>query len=215
MLFNRDIRPILSDTCFPCHGFDSNKRQASLRLDTAEGLGALHNGRQAVKGGDRGASELWRRVSATDPKILMPPPASGKKLKPEQIELLRKWIDQGGAYETHWAFVAPVSRPPPEVKNTDWARDDVDRFILATLESKGLSPSPEASKETLVRRVTLDLTGLPPTLAEVDEFLADKRPDAYEKLVDRLLEFTSLWRTDGPLLARCGPLRRHPRVAPR
>jgi hypothetical protein len=187
VLFNRDIRPIFSDTCFPCHGFDANKRQANLRLDTAEGLTALHNGRQAVKSGDRLASELWRRVTAADPKLLMPPPASGKKLKREQIELLGKWIDQGGAYQKHWAFVAPTHQQPPRVHDTAWPRNDLDRFILATLESKGLTHSAEASKETLVRRVTLDLTGLPPTLGEVDAFLADKSPEAYDKLVDRLL----------------------------
>jgi hypothetical protein len=185
VLFNRDVRPIL-DNCFPCHGFDANKRKADLRLDTAEGLVADHKGRHAVKPGDLAGSEMWRRINSTDSKVMMPPPESGKKLKPEQIAVIRDWILQGAAYQKHWAFIAPVHPNPPPVTHTNWPRNDIDRFILATLESKKLEPSPEASKETLIRRVTLDLTGLPPTPAEVDAFLADKRPDAYEQLVDRL-----------------------------
>src|SRR6266478_6466694 len=188
VIFNRDIRPLLSDTCFPCHGFDANKRKAELRLDTPDGATALHKGHQAVKGGDLKGSELWRRVNALDPKLIMPPPDSGKKLKPEQIKLLGKWIEQGAVYQRHWSFEPPVRPTPPPLKRTDWARNEVDRFILATLESKQLSPAPEAAKETLVRRVTLDLTGLPPTPAEVDAFLADREPDSYERLVDRLLK---------------------------
>ncbi len=152
VVFNRDIRPILTDTCFPCHGFDANKRQANLRLDTADGVVALHNGRQAVKAGDLAHSELWRRVTSADPKLIMPPPNSGKVLKPEQVALLRQWIEEGAVYQKHWAFVAPVHQEPPMVQRKDWRRNDVDRFILATLESKSLSPSPEASKETLIRR---------------------------------------------------------------
>jgi len=187
VLFNRDVRPILSDTCFPCHGFDSGKRKADLRLDIPEGATALHHGHQAIKGGDLAASELWRRVTSTDPKVMMPPPTSGKKLKAEQIPILREWIQEGGVYQKHWAFVAPVRPDPPAVKKTDWPRNDIDRFILATLEAKQLDPSPEANKETLLRRVTLDLTGLPPTPAEVDAFLADQEPGAYERVVDRLL----------------------------
>ncbi|PWU09470.1 MAG: hypothetical protein C5B50_27200 [Verrucomicrobia bacterium] len=185
--FNRDIRPILSDTCFPCHGFDANKRKADLRLDTADGIIAPHQGRQAVKPGDLNGSEMWRRVNSTDKKTMMPPPEFAKTLKPAQIELLGKWIKEGAVYQKHWSFEPPVQPELPAVKNTAWPRNEVDRFILATLESKGLEPSPQAAKETLIRRVTLDLTGLPPTLAEVDAFMADNRPDAYEALVDRLL----------------------------
>ena len=188
VLFNRDIRPLLSDTCFPCHGFDANKRKGDLRLDTAEGATALHKGHQAVKGGDLKASELWRRVNSVDPKVLMPPPDSGKKLKPEQIKLLGKWIEQGAVYQKHWAFEPPVRPSLPHVKQGEWPRNDVDRFILGTLEAKKLTPSPDAASETLIRRVTLDLTGLPPTPQEVDAFLADREPDAYERLVDRLLK---------------------------
>ncbi|HTL18944.1 MAG TPA: PSD1 and planctomycete cytochrome C domain-containing protein, partial [Patescibacteria group bacterium] len=187
LLFNRDIRPILSDTCFPCHGFDAGKRKADLRLDTVEGATADHKGHQAIKAGDLEGSELWRRVSSTDPKTVMPPPSSGKKLKPDQIALVRQWIVEGAAYQKHWAFEPPVRTDPPAVKKADWPSNDIDRFILATLESKGLQPSPEANKETLIRRLTLDLTGLPPTPDEVDGFLADHEPGAYDRLVERLL----------------------------
>ena len=189
VLFNRDVRPILTDNCFPCHGFDSNKRKAELRLDNAEGATAVHkDGKQAVKPSDLAGSELWRRINSTDPKVKMPPPESGRKLKPEQIVALREWIETGAVYQKHWAFEAPVRPALPAVRHSDWPRNDVDRFILATLEAKQLQPSPEATRETLIRRVTLDLTGLPPTPAEVDAFLADHRPDAYEQLVDRLLQ---------------------------
>jgi hypothetical protein len=187
ILFNRDIRPILSDTCFPCHGPDSGKRKADLRLDNPEGAAAIHKGHQAIKGGDLEASELWRRVTSTDPKTIMPPPTSSKKLKPEQVAELRQWILQGAVYQKHWAFEPPVRPEPPAVKKADWPRNDVDRFILATLESKKLAPASEAGNETLIRRVTLDLTGLPPTPAEVDAFVADREPGAYERVVDRLL----------------------------
>ncbi len=186
--FNRDIRPILSDNCLACHGTDANKCKADLRLDLAESATVLRKGHQAVKPGDLAGSELWRRINSTDPKVRMPPPESNRNLKPEQIELLRQWIQQGAVYQKHWAFESPVRPDSPVVKNSAWVRNDIDRFILATLESKGLEPSPEASRETLIRRATLDLTGLPPTLEEVDAFLADHRPNAYERLVDRLLE---------------------------
>jgi len=187
VLFNRDIRPILSDNCFACHGFDASKRKADLRLDNPEDAATVHKGGQPIKGGDLEGSEVWRRVTSKDPKFMMPPPESGRKLKPEEIALLRDWILQGAAYQKHWAFEAPVRPEPPAVSTTNWLRNDIDRFILATLAKKGLTPSPEASKETLIRRVTLDLTGLPPTLEEVDNFLADKSTNAYEKVVERLL----------------------------
>ncbi|HLH55315.1 MAG TPA: PSD1 and planctomycete cytochrome C domain-containing protein, partial [Verrucomicrobiae bacterium] len=185
--FNRDIRPILSDSCFPCHGFDSSKRKADLRLDSPEGASALHKGHQAIKAGDLAGSELWRRISSTDPKTMMPPPSSGKKLSPAQIATLRDWIVDGAVYQKHWAFVAPVRPEVPIVKKADWPRNDIDRFIAATLESKRLEPGPEAPRETLLRRVTLDLTGLPPTPEEIDAFVADHEPGAYERVVDRLL----------------------------
>ena len=192
ILFNRDIRPILSDTCFPCHGFDANKRKADLRLDIPEGATAVHKGHQAVKAKNLEGSELWKRVTATDPKTMMPPPSSGKKLKPEQVALLREWILQGAVYQKHWAFEAPVRPTPPVIKKTDWPKTDIDRFILAALEAKQLEPTREASKEVLLRRITLDLTGLPPTPKEVDDFLADEEPGgAYERAVDRLMNSSS------------------------
>ena len=186
ILFNRDVRPILSDTCFPCHGFDGAKRKANLRLDVPEGATALHDGRAAIQPGSLAGSELWTRVTAADPKKLMPPPESGKKLKPGEIDTLRHWIESGAVYQKHWAFEPPVRSQPPKA-GTTWARNDLDRFVAAGLESRGLQPSPEAPRETLLRRLTLDLTGLPPTPAEVDAFLADVRPDAYEQAAQRLL----------------------------
>jgi hypothetical protein len=187
IVFNRDIRPILSDNCLPCHGPDANKRKGNLRLDTPEGAAAVHEGRQALKPGDLAASELWRRVQTPDPKLIMPPPDSGRKLKAGQMTLLKRWIENGGAYQKHWAFEPPTPPSVPVVKQADWAHNDIDRFVLAALEEKGLPASGPGSKEALIRRVTLDLIGLPPTLAEVDAFLADQSPDAYEKVVDRLL----------------------------
>ncbi len=185
--FNRDIRPILSDACFHCHGFDPSNRKADLRLDTFEGATAAHGARPAVKPGDPSASELWRRVSSTDPAQVMPPPDSRKKLTPSQIQALKDWIKEGAGYQKHWAFEPPRRPAPPQVRQPGWPRHDMDRFVMARLESADLAPSREAPRETLVRRVTLDLTGLPPTLEEVEAFLADKRPDAYERLVERLL----------------------------
>jgi hypothetical protein len=186
--FNRDIRPILADTCFPCHGFDANKRKADLRLDIPEGATALHKDHQAVKPGDLNGSELWRRVNSTDPKVVMPPPEAKRRLKPEEVALLKTWLEQGAVYQKHWSFEPPVRPELPPVQRADWPRNEVDRFILATLESKQLEPSAQAGKVTLLRRVTLDLTGLPPTPEELDSFLADQRPDAYERVVDRLLQ---------------------------
>ena len=185
--FNRDIRPILSDACFHCHGFDAHKRKADLRLDTAEAAATSREGRQVLKPGERSASELWRRVTSADPATRMPPPNSGKKISPAQVQLLGRWIDQGAPYQKHWAFEPPQRPEPPAVGKAPWCRSDIDRFILARLESLQLTPSPEAARETLIRRVTLDLTGLPPTPEEVDAFLADTGADAYERLVDRLL----------------------------
>lgn len=187
VLFNRDIRPILSDACFQCHGFDAGARKADLRLDTFEGATAVRQGRQAVQPGDLTSSEVWRRITSTDQSIKMPPPDSGKKLIPSQVALLKQWIEGGAKYQKHWAFEPPQRSEPPAVKQAEWPRNDMDRFILAKLEALQLTPSPEASRETLIRRVTLDLTGLPPTLEEVDAFLADRNANAYERLVDRLL----------------------------
>ena len=181
--FNRDIRPILSEKCYSCHGPDSGTRQADLRLDLEAGA---HE--SAIVPGDANASDLIARVSSSDPETQMPPPDSKRPpLTAAQIELLRKWINAGAKYEPHWAYLPPTRPTVPEVKRLTWPRNDIDRFLLAAQEQHGLSPGPEADRITLVRRVYFDLTGLPPTPAQVDEFANDPRPDAYEQLVDRLL----------------------------
>jgi hypothetical protein len=187
--FTRQVRPILSENCFACHGPDEQKRKAKLRLDTKEGaLGKLHDGGFAIVPGKPEESELIARITADEPSNRMPPAKSRKSLKPEQIAVLRQWIEQGAPWSEHWAFVAPRRPPLPKVANAAWPRTPIDYFVLARLEEKGLQPSPEADKTTLLRRVTLDLTGLPPTPAEVDAFLADDSPEAYERVVDRLLQ---------------------------
>ena len=185
--FNREIRPILSDNCYACHGFDPKTREAGLRLDTFEGATADNGGVTAIVPGDVKKSELWHRIHSTDPDEVMPPPKTHKTISAEQKAKLRKWIEQGAPYERHWSLVPPAAAAIPAVKQTEWPRNPIDHFVLAQLEEKGLKPSPEAVKESLIRRVTLDLTGLPPTLPEIDAFLADTSPDAYEKVVDRLL----------------------------
>jgi hypothetical protein len=186
--FNREIRPILSENCFLCHGPDAKNRKGRLRLDTREGaLGARKSGGAVIVPGKSAESELIQRITAAEADGQMPPPESGKKLTPQQIELLKKWIDQGAPWQGHWAFVKPERPKPPEVKGDAILRNPIDRFIQSRLEREGLRPAPDADKITLIRRVTLDLTGLPPTPAEVDAFLADASPLAYEKLVDRLL----------------------------
>ncbi len=182
--FNRDIRPILSEICFSCHGPDKKARKAGRRLDTREGALAESDGVRAIVPGDLAASELVARIVSQDPDERMPPPESERKLTARQIAMLRKWIEQGARWEPHWAFIAP--KRPVVPKNSE-IRNPIDAFIGARLESEGLKPSPEADKTTLIRRVSFDLTGLPPTLAEIDTFLADTAPDAYERLVDRLL----------------------------
>lgn len=185
--FDRDVRPILSENCFACHGPDEKTRKAGLRLDVAAGaLQALESGLHAVVAGNPAKSELMKRVLATN-ALKMPPDAFGKTLKPAQIDTLRRWIAQGGKYTAHWAFVTPKRPPVPAVKDGKWPLNPIDRFVLARLEKEGLRPSPSADRYTLIRRVTLDLTGLPPTPAEVNAFLADKAPGAYERVVDRLL----------------------------
>ncbi|HEY7329740.1 MAG TPA: PSD1 and planctomycete cytochrome C domain-containing protein [Gemmataceae bacterium] len=187
--FNRDIRPILADNCFACHGPDVQQRKAKLRLDTRTGaLAELRSGGHAIVPGKPDDSALIERITDEDPSRRMPPKKSGKNLTPAQIDLLRRWIAEGATYTVHWAFVPPMRHALPKVKNTDWPKNAVDQFILARLEREGLQPSSEADRTTLIRRVTLDLTGLPPTPAEVDAFLADPSPNAYEKVVERLLQ---------------------------
>jgi hypothetical protein len=186
--FGREIRPILSDACFKCHGFDDKTRQANLRLDTADGATAnLESGAVAVVPGKPAQSELVRRITSTDPSERMPPEGSGKSLTPQQIEKLKQWVEQGAVYQPHWSFVAPKRPTPPEVRQSEAVKNPIDQFILARLDDEGLAPSPPTDPVTLLRRVTLDLTGLPPTPEEVDAFVADKSPKAYERVVDRLL----------------------------
>jgi hypothetical protein len=186
--FNRDIRPILSDNCFACHGPDKNKRTADLRLDTEGDAFADRGGHQAIAAGKPDNSELIRRVTADNAKVRMPPAKFGKTLTPRQISLLRLWIEQGAKWQKHWSLIPPEAAPQPQVMHKEWPRDPIDYCVLARLEHEGLTPSPEADRATLIRRVTLDLTGLPPTPAEVEAFLHDSYPQAYEKVVDRLLQ---------------------------
>ena len=181
--YNRDVRPILAENCFACHGPDSASRKADLRLDRREA--AVESG--ALVPGDIEASELIARIVTHDRDEVMPPPKTKKTLTPRQIDVLKSWVASGGAYQSHWSLIAPQRPRLPDVKQTGWARNPIDRFILSGLEARGLAPSPEADRRTLARRVSLDLNGLPPDPALVDAFVADKAADAYEKLVDRLL----------------------------
>ena len=185
--FNRDIRPILANNCLTCHGPDSHQRKAKLRLDNSDDARAEHKHGVPLVPGDLAKSEMVRRITSADPDEIMPPPKSEKKLTARQIELLTKWVAQGAKYEKHWAFIAPRRPELPAVKDQQWCRNPIDRFILARLEQEGIKPSPEADKVTLCRRLYLDLLGLPPTPKDVDEFVADTSVDAYEKLVDELL----------------------------
>jgi mono/diheme cytochrome c family protein len=187
--FNRDIRPILSENCFACHGPDEKARKGKFRLDTREGLFEPRpKHKPAVVPGKPAESELWRRVTATDPDDVMPPPDSHKTLKPEQKELIRKWIVAGAPWQGHWAFVKPDRPPLPRVKDRAWVRNPIDAFILAQLEARGLKPAPEADRRTLARRLALDLTGLPPTPEEVEAFVKDRAPDYYERHVQTLMD---------------------------
>jgi hypothetical protein len=179
--YNWDIRPILSDNCFRCHGPDAKARRAGLRLDIPEGA------YQVIQRGKPDDSILVYRITAKDPGERMPPPETHKELSDIQIATLKKWIEQGAQYKPHWAYIPPAKLTSPATSLEGRVTNDIDRFVFARLEREGLGPSPEADRETLINRVSLTLTGLPPTLEEVDAFVADKSPNAYEKLVDRLL----------------------------
>jgi hypothetical protein len=187
--FSRDIRPILSNQCFKCHGPDEAERKAGLRLDVRDvAVKELESGERAVVPGQPATSELVRRIRSADPNDVMPPPGSQRKLSGAEKDLLAKWIGQGAEYQSHWSFIAPKRPPVPAIPNLkSQISNPIDAFVVARLDAEGLSQSPPAAKEILLRRVSLDLTGLPPTLVEIDAFLADKSPDAYEKVVDRLL----------------------------
>ncbi|MGD9645847.1 MAG: PSD1 and planctomycete cytochrome C domain-containing protein [Pirellulales bacterium] len=185
--FARDIRPILSGACFQCHGPDETHREADLRLDTREGLLADRDGAKPFVPGDPAASAALERITSADPAERMPPAESGKSLTPAQIDKLRQWVVQGAEYSEHWAFVPPVRPPLPAVQDSSSVRNLIDMFVIARLEQAGLSPQPEADRVTLLRRLSLDLIGLPPTIEEVDAFVNDSDPAAYEKQVERLL----------------------------
>ncbi len=186
--FSREILPILSDACFHCHGPSETGRKGELRLDVKEGLFADRGDYSIVAPGKPDESELVTRVFETDATSVMPPPHAARQLKPAERELLKRWVSEGAPWGVHWAF-APMLKPvPPEVKHKERVRSPIDAFVLARLEREGLEPSAEAPREAWLRRVTFDLTGLPPTLEELDAFLADRSDRAYETVVDRLFQ---------------------------
>lgn len=187
IVFNRDVRPILSDKCYACHGPDPKTREGDRRLDTPEGALADIDGVRAIVPGSLEKSEVWLRVNSTDKDEVMPTPKSHKTLSKLEKEILKRWIEQGAGYQRHWAFEKPQRAPRPEVKDKAWVRNAIDAFVLAGLEHAGLKPAPEADRRTLARRVALDLTGLPPTVEQVNVFVNDPAPDAYEKLVAQLI----------------------------
>jgi len=185
--FNRDIRPVLSDKCFLCHGPDSANRMTKLRWDLEESAKADLGGRFAIVPGNPGRSEMIRRITASDPAARMPPVQAGARLTDREIELLRRWVEQGARWGKHWSLIPPQRPPLPGVSQKEWPRNGIDYFVLERLERERLRPMAEADRATLIRRVSLDLTGLPPSLPEIDAFLNDPSPNAYEKVVDRLL----------------------------
>src|SRR5271165_5145591 len=186
--FDRQVRPILSDKCYTCHGPDEKNRMAKLRFDMKDGGAfAEHNGYTVVKPGDSANSRLYQRISSDKKSFQMPPASTGQALTPAQIEVIKKWIDEGAKWETHWAYAVPQRPEIPKVSNPAWVRNPIDAFVLANLDKSGLKPSAEAGRAILLRRVTFDLTGLPPTRAELEAFVADQSPDAYDRVVERLL----------------------------
>ena len=176
--FNRDVRPIIADACFHCHGPDSGTRKADLRLDTKKSFFGGDGVDPVVIPGKPDESPLYDRLITKDPDDIMPPPDAHKDLKPEQIAIIRRWITDGAAWQPHWSFVKPEKPALPEVSKKDWVVNPIDQFILAGLDKAGLTPAPEADRHALARRVALDLTGLPPTPQEVEAFVADTDPTA-------------------------------------
>ncbi len=188
--YNLHVKPILSDRCFACHGPDKNKQKGGLRLDLVSAYDKKNDetGRKALVPGNLAKSEVFHRIVSTDPEYLMPTPESHLQLSPTEKAILIQWIKEGAEYKPHWSLVVPKKTDVPEVKNKAWPKNAIDLFVLNQIEQKGLKPNPEASKETLIRRVSFDLTGLPPTVAEINAFLADKSPQAYERVINRLLQ---------------------------
>ena len=189
VLFNRDIRPILSDRCYTCHGPDKVNRKTTMHFDSEEGARTpLASGGLAFVKGDLANSKMYQRITSDDETLRMPPAYLGyARLPANEIDLIKRWIEQGAQWQKHWSLIPPQAAPRPVVMHAQWPRDAIDYYVLARLEHEGLTPSPEADRATLIRRVTLDLTGLPPTRAEVEAFVCDSAPNAYEKVVDRLL----------------------------
>lgn len=187
--FNFEVRPILADKCFACHGPDANQRMAGLRLDTPEGAYALledQTDAYAIIQGDVEHSALLQRITTSDSSELMPPPESNLKLTTQEIDILTEWIRQGAEYQKHWAFIPP-EKVDVDIQTVSWATNEIDVFIYDKMQSEGLSPNEEAEKEYLLKRLSFDLTGLPPTLEMQQAFMADDSPKAYEALVDQLL----------------------------
>lgn len=186
--FQREVRPILSDACYHCHGPDKDSRMAGLRLDQPKDAMAPRPNGAAIVPGNVEKSLVWQRINHRSPALRMPPVAAHKVLTGEQKQILKRWIEEGAKYQAHWSFSKPARPPLPAVRNEAWARNAIDRFVLARLESVGLAPAPEAGRRTLIRRVALDLTGLPPKPEEVEAFVNDPAPDAYERMVARFLD---------------------------
>ena len=186
--FNYHIKPLLSDRCYACHGPDEKARKAKLRLDVKDGaFKALDKGMFVIKPGDLAKSEVYRRITTDDPDDKMPPPKSNLSLSKDERALIGRWIEQGAEWKRHWSFIPATAVKPPPVNDRQWPQNEIDQFVLARLENQGLQPAPPASKERWLRRVTFDLTGLPPTLPEIDAFIADASPQAYERVINRLL----------------------------
>src|SRR4051812_20868926 len=187
--FNRDIRPIFSENCYACHGPDKNKRKAGLRLDIKEeAFKKQESGDFAIIPNSVKKSKLLNLTTSQDEDDRMPPSKFGKRLTKDQTTLLRRWVEQGAEWKPHWSYIPPERPSLPKVKNKGWPRTDIDYFVLEKLEKSKLQPTKEADKAILIRRATLDLTGLPPTIEEVDAFLSDSNTNAYEKVIDRLLD---------------------------
>ncbi len=186
--FGREIRPLLAEKCFSCHGLDAENRETEMRLDTKDGIYAEIDSGVAVVPGDAANSALYARLVSEDEDERMPPVDAEKQMSPEEIELIKRWIDQGAKWQQHWSLITPTRPSIPSVENSQWPRNEIDSFVLARLEKADLSPSKEADKVALIRRATFDLTGLPPTPLEIDDFLADVSDEAYERVVDRLLK---------------------------
>ena len=210
--FNRDIRPILADTCFKCHGFDKKARKADLRLDLPDEAYKSRKSGSPIVPGHPEQSQAWLRLSTHDPEQLMPPPKSHLTLTDLQKATLKAWIEQGAAYQPHWAFIPPKDSPVPDVAEPTWPRNPIDAFILARLQAEDLHHSPEADKRTLIRRVTLDLTGLPPTPRRSHDFLADNSNSRLREGRRSPARLAALRPAHGDRLARRRPLRRHQRL---